>query len=750
MSRDRPHLSNGVTRGDPVAEDHQPTAVQAVSDRDRGDRARDRKAWEEAARCYERHLRSKPRDAAIWVQLGNCLKEAGKFKAALQAYESATELDDTSADVHLQKGHLYKIMGRILDAQEAYLSSFRKTSRNNPAFSELLALNAKVDSFPVLIPSRESQVIYLDITDLIDYLRVNNSLSGIQRVVSNLVLYSDYFAAKQNGCVIKAVLPDYNDLEVYAVSPDLLNGLIGVVAQGDVGGSQLSQAVDAVVKSKYLVDLSARDTLLISGAFWIFQRYDLLNSLRQKGVIVTVFIHDLIQVTDPQFVEPAATTVFRRSVVDTLNVTNYILTNSHFVADEVRRYIAERLNFSIPVIPVTLATELGATYQSENKVFKEYVELAEGEYVLCVGTIEIRKNHIYLIKLWERLIKQLGEDVPNLVFVGKWGWEIQELQDYLSKSDYLGGRLYIYNGISDGDLAYLYKRCLFTIYPSFAEGWGLPVGESLGYGKPCVASKSTAIPEVGGALCRYIDPFSIDDGLEVVSKILMDRPGLAAWEERIKSNFQAKTWQDFSAELFEVVMRSSRDEALSQPGNNCILETGLVAPVGNDALAQLDVKRKLLVTARMCRMSGWHGVEAWGCWAARRRATLRLNTRMAEGTEAIIYLNLKVPEGNDFADCTVKVGKRSTFIDELNTSPQWFTVRGAVLKDGAIDVVLVSGRGFHHRHGRELYVGVVSIAVAPVHDHAARYKLLEQIVPGGAPTEVTSMDRGLERAVDKD
>ena len=122
---------------------------------------------------------------------------------------------------------------------------------------------------------------------------------------------------------------------------------------------------------------------------------------------------------------------------------------------------------------------------------------------------------------------------------------------------------------------------------------------------------------------------------------------------------------------------------------------------------------------------------------------------MTEGTEAIIYLNLKIPEGNDFADCTVKVGKRSTFIDELNTSPQWFTARGAVLKDGVIDVVLVSGRGFHHRHGRELYVGVISIAVAPVYDHAARFKLLEQIVPGGAPTEITPMESCFKRNIEK-
>jgi hypothetical protein len=342
---------------------------------------------------------------------------------------------------------------------------------------------------------------------------------------------------------------------------------------------------------------------------------------------------------------------------------------------------------------------------------------------------------MYLIEIWERLIRQSHGPVPNLVFVGKWGWEIAALRKYLEGSDYLGSRLYIYNEIPDGELAFLYKNCLFTIFPSFAEGWGLPVGESLSYGKPCIASNVTAIPEVGGALCKYLDPFDVEDGYRVVSGVLEDRPALAAWTTQVEAEFRPKTWKGFSEELFGIVLRYGQDRTFDKIGNNCFLETGEIATFGNDPLAQLDGKKRRLITARMTRMSGWHGLEPWGCWAARRRATLRVVTRMAPGTDAIVYLQLRAPDYDESADCTIKVNQTTTFIDDLGSVPIWCTASGKVGEQGIVDIVLLSGKGFFHRQGRELYVGILGIAVAPANDVAARFELLSRIVRGGVPPQ---------------
>ena len=64
---------------------------------------------------------------------------------------------------------------------------------------------------------------------------------------------------------------------------------------------------------------------------------------------------------------------------------------------------------------------------------------------------------------------------------------------------------------SDATLYQLYERCLFTVFPSFYEGWGLPVGESLWFGKNCIASNASSIPEVGKEFVTYFDPQSLDE-----------------------------------------------------------------------------------------------------------------------------------------------------------------------------------------------------------------------------------------------
>ncbi len=63
---------------------------------------------------------------------------------------------------------------------------------------------------------------------------------------------------------------------------------------------------------------------------------------------------------------------------------------------------------------------------------------------------------------------------------------------------------------------------MFSVFPSFEEGWGLPVGESLIFGRPCLASNASSVPEVGGEFVDYIDPFNTNDGYEKISRFIED------------------------------------------------------------------------------------------------------------------------------------------------------------------------------------------------------------------------------------
>jgi glycosyltransferase involved in cell wall biosynthesis len=185
--------------------------------------------------------------------------------------------------------------------------------------------------------------------------------------------------------------------------------------------------------------------------------------------------------------------------------------------------------------------------------------------VLFVSTIEARKNHRLLVKVWRRLLERHGADaVPALIFAGQIGWLVDDLLAELTASDYLHGKIVLVPGLSDAELRQAYRSALFTVFPSLCEGWGLPVAESLAHGKFCVAANSTSIPEVGGDLVDYFDPTNDDDALAKIERLLLDPCYLAAREARLRAEYRPRTWTDCVQALI-----GKLDEATPAAARSC-------------------------------------------------------------------------------------------------------------------------------------------------------------------------------------
>ena len=151
--------------------------------------------------------------------------------------------------------------------------------------------------------------------------------------------------------------------------------------------------------------------------------------------------------------------------------------------------------------------------------------------MLMVGTIEARKNHGAMLRVWRRMLQTMPEaEVPDLVFAGKIGWLTTDLIQQLNNADWLGGKIRFINSPTEADLANLYQHCLFSVFPSLYEGWGLPVTESLGFGKTVVASHCSAIPEAGGEFCAYFDPDNINDAYEVICGLIENPSASRPWK----------------------------------------------------------------------------------------------------------------------------------------------------------------------------------------------------------------------------
>lgn len=173
----------------------------------------------------------------------------------------------------------------------------------------------------------------------------------------------------------------------------------------------------------------------------------------------------------------------------------------------------------------------------------------EDDYVLAVGSLGYpRKNFMRLLEAWQQLYVRVGELLPILVLAGSHGSKRALMEAFLARHPQMKGKVRLDERPSDARLAGLYSHCLFTVYPSLFEGWGLPVGESAWFGKLCIASRVSSIPEVVGDAADYFDPTSVDDMVETLLRPIADRAYLRQRENDLRA-IHRRSWKDVADDL---------------------------------------------------------------------------------------------------------------------------------------------------------------------------------------------------------
>jgi len=144
----------------------------------------------------------------------------------------------------------------------------------------------------------------------------------------------------------------------------------------------------------------------------------------------------------------------------------------------------------------------------------------DGDFVLAVGSLEPRKNLGRLLDAWELLPEAILRD-HRLVVVAGTGWLQRKLGRRLGRIVRNGGAV-LTGRVSGSDLAALYRRARALIYPSLAEGFGLPVAEAMACGTPVVTSDCSSLPEVAGDAALLVDPEDTGAIATAVERILED------------------------------------------------------------------------------------------------------------------------------------------------------------------------------------------------------------------------------------
>ncbi len=309
---------------------------------------------------------------------------------------------------------------------------------------------------------------------------------------------------------------------------------------------------------RFASEVRPGDLIVNFGASWEHPGYgkEIRALKKQYGLRFAILVHDILPVTHPQFVSPSHIPNFKRWLAEMAGLWDMVLTPSKASAQALVRYLEAT---GLPVPPVT-PIPFGAGFRSLDSNPDATLPVKE-PYVLFVSTIEVRKNHLLLVRIWKRLIEKHGAaKVPALVFAGKLGWEIDALRAELAATNDLGGKVKVLEYLSDAEIRAAYDGCLFTAFPSLCEGWGLPVSESLSHGKFCVASNATSIPEAGGPFADYFDPADEEEAFRLIERAVFDTQYRQAREDEIANRFRRTTWGDTAAEVAALLSEPARGE----------------------------------------------------------------------------------------------------------------------------------------------------------------------------------------------
>jgi glycosyltransferase involved in cell wall biosynthesis len=307
------------------------------------------------------------------------------------------------------------------------------------------------------------------------------------------------------------------------------------------------------------------DIIVSLGAGWGIPGYmkHMAAAKRRYGIRFSIFVHDVLPIEYPSFFEPRHAVQFGNWLREAIPVADIVLTNSKYSRAGLIE-LAAKSGWRLPRVEVL---QLGSGFDDRLTAHGQTMASLPARYVLFVSTIEIRKNHRLLVKVWQRLVERHGADlVPALIFVGQIGWSFDALFADLEASDHVNGKIILLRGLSDAELQQVYRRCLFTVFPSLGEGWGLPIAESLAHGKFCVASNRTSIPEVGGNLVDYFDPSDEEDALAKIERPLFEPGYLAAREAQARAEYRRRTWADCVHGLVAALERGSQNGAKAVPG----------------------------------------------------------------------------------------------------------------------------------------------------------------------------------------
>lgn len=288
-------------------------------------------------------------------------------------------------------------------------------------------------------------------------------------------------------------------------------------------------------------DLPRGARLIVLGHAWISNdRYldDLAEYVARYGLKLWVHIPDILYVTRPDTFDAATSEAFAGRLLRIMEVADTVITISGQSESEIRAF-AESHGLDRPIRRIILGTP---QLDPSGKSMLQQTEILS-PYVLYVASMSERKRHDFLIDAWRAArAKSPAVRAARLILVGRPLAGFERFADASHQARLREDGVTIINGCSSDHLARLYRHAAFTVYPSAAEGWGLPPVESLLMGKPCLISDSLPVAqEIDSAGLKRVPTLSPDAWTEALCKWLDSPEALKAATDQAR-DFEPPAW----------------------------------------------------------------------------------------------------------------------------------------------------------------------------------------------------------------
>lgn len=254
---------------------------------------------------------------------------------------------------------------------------------------------------------------------------------------------------------------------------------------------------------------------------------------------INVLIHDAIPLDYPQYTRPEAVLRFAALLRRVGAYADRVIYNSQDTRTRVEAHLAK-----VAPPPASIVAHLGVESIPGAPLPDVLNRLSADEkpFFMILGTIEPRKNHAFLLDIWDRMRAEMPAcDVPHLLICGKRGWQNEAV---FARLDALPADAPIreLHDLTDGQIVTLLSRARALLFPSFAEGYGLPAVEAAQVGCPIVAAPLPVFTEVLGGLPVYAE---VNDGYhwqKIIMGLAKGKRASGAKDEGIPSRFIAPDW----------------------------------------------------------------------------------------------------------------------------------------------------------------------------------------------------------------